>query len=176
MLDVRRSVTVNRAPDEVYRFWRDLENLPRFMQHLEAVKDTGGGRSHWVASGPAGSTIEWDAEILEDRPNERIAWRSVGDSDVRNEGAVRFVKAPADRGTEVHVELRYEAPAGKAGAAVAKLFGEEPAQQIRDDLRRFKQVLETGEVLLSDGSPAGIGEGASGERPSQPAETKEGGR
>lgn len=173
MLDVRRGITVNRPTDEVYRFWRDLENLPRFMQHLESVTETGGGRSHWVANGPAGTTIEWDAEILEDRPNERITWRSVGDSGVRNEGAVRFAKAPADRGTEVHVELRYDAPGGTAGAAVARLFGEEPAQQIRDDLRRFKQVLETGEVLLSDGSPGGTGEGALRERPSQPQKASE---
>lgn len=176
MLDVRRSVTVNRAPEEVYRFWRDLENLPRFMQHLESVKATGGRRSHWVASAPAGTTIEWDAEILEDRPNERITWRSVGDGDVRNEGTVRFVKAPADRGTEVHVELRYQAPGGRAGAALARLFGEEPAQQIRDDLRRLKQVLETGEVLLSDGSPGGAGQGAFEQRPSQAQEKTEAGR
>lgn len=167
MLDVRRSVTVNRSPDEVYRFWHDLENLPRFMQHLEAVRTTGERRSHWVAKGPAGTTIEWDAETLEDRPNELISWRSVGKSDISNEGVVRFTRAPGDRGTEVHVELRYDAPGGKAGAAVAKLFGEEPGQQIRDDLRRFKQVLETGEVLRSDGSPEGAGQGASKQRPSQ---------
>lgn len=173
MLEVRRSVTVNRPPDEVYRFWRDFENLPRFMEHLQAVRTTGDRRTHWVAKGPAGATIEWDAEMLEDRPNELISWRSVGDSDIRNEGVVRFTKAPADRGTEVHVELRYDAPGGKAGAAVAKLFGEEPTQQIRDDLRRFKQVLETGEVVLSDGSPEGAGQGAFKQRMSQARETTE---
>lgn len=173
MLEVRRSVTVSRSREEVYRFWRDLENLPRFMQHLEAVTSPGERRSHWIARGPAGTRIEWDAEILEDRPNELIAWRSLEKSDVRNEGVVRFTPAPADRGTEVHVELRYEAPAGKAGAAVAKLFGEEPGVQIRDDLRRFKQVMETGEVLLSDGSPEGAGQGVSKQRAAQPQEPEE---
>ena len=129
MLEVKRSVTVNRSPEEVYRFWREFENLPRFMQHLEAVRTSGGTRTHWVAKGPAGATVEWDAETVEDRPNERLSWRSLAGSDVRNEGVVRFVKAPADRGTEVHVEIRYEAPAGKLGATVAKLFGEEPSVQ-----------------------------------------------
>lgn len=173
MLEVKRSVTVMRSREEVYAFWRDLGNLPRFMQHLEAVTTTGDRRSHWVAAAPAGTTVEWDAEILEDRAGERIAWRSVDKSDVRNEGVVRFTDAPADRGTEVHVELRYDAPAGKAGAAVAKLFGEEPGVQIRDDLRRFKQVMETGEVLLSDGSPGGAGQGVFKQRIAQAQEPAE---
>ena len=168
MVHVSRSVTVKRSRDVVFQFWRQLENLPRFMLHLQSVTVTGGGRSHWIASGPAGQRLEWDAEIVEERPNERLSWRSLEGSDVRHQGAVIFRDAPADRGTEVEVDLQYDAPAGKVGAAVAKLFGEEPSQQIRDDLRRFKQVMEIGEVVLSDGSLQGAGEGATKERPAQP--------
>jgi len=149
---VRKSITVNRPAEEVYGFWRDFENLPRFMRHLESVETTGEGRSHWKAKGPAGTAIEWDAETTEDRPNELIAWRSVEGADVDNDGVVRFTPAAGGRGTEVHVELNYEPPAGKLGAMVAKLFGEEPSGQVTDDLRRFKQVLETGEVVYSDAS------------------------
>ncbi|SCF26544.1 Polyketide cyclase / dehydrase and lipid transport [Micromonospora purpureochromogenes] len=149
-------VTVNRPASEAYRFWRDLENLPRFMAHLEAVRADDLRRSHWTARGPAGRLVGWDAEIVEDRPDELIAWRSLPGAQVPNAGRVRFVPAPGDRGTEVRVELGYAPPAGRVGRAVAKLFGEEPEQQIRDDLRRFKQVLETGEVVRSDASPQGI--------------------
>ncbi|SCG74976.1 SRPBCC family protein [Micromonospora coxensis] len=149
-------VTVNRPASEAYRFWRDLENLPRFMAHLEAVRVEDLRISHWTARGPAGRHVGWDAEIVEDRPNELIAWRSLPGARVRNAGRVRFVPAPGDRGTEVRVELGYAPPAGRLGRAVAKLFGEEPEQQVRDDLRRFKQVLETGEVVRSDASPEGI--------------------
>jgi len=130
-------------------------------------------RSHWVARAPAGQEVEWDAEIIDERPGRRIAWRSLAESDVRHEGEVRFREAPGDRGTEVRVHIDYDPPAGKAGAAVAKLFGEEPEQQIRDDLRRLKQVLETGEVLLSDGSLEGAGQGASKQRPSRPYDEDE---
>jgi uncharacterized membrane protein len=147
---VKQSITVNRPLDEVYGFWRNFENLPRFMQHLELVQTTGERQSHWKAKGPAGTTVEWDAETTEDRPNELIAWRSVGNADVDNAGVVRFTRAAGGRGTEVHVDLRYDPPAGKLGAAIAKLFGEEPNQQVAGDLRRFKQVLETGEVVYSD--------------------------
>jgi len=149
-IGVKQSITVNRPLDEVYGFWRDFENLPRFMHHLELVQTTDERRSHWKARGPAGTTVEWDAEITEDRPNELIAWRSVGKADVDNAGVVRFTRAAGGRGTEVHVDLRYDPPAGKLGAAIAKLFGEEPNQQVAGDLRRFKQVLETGEVVYSD--------------------------
>jgi uncharacterized membrane protein len=146
------TVTVNRPPDELYRFWRDFENLPRFMSHLESVRITGERRSHWVAKAPAGTTVEWDAEITKDVPDQLIAWRSVEGSDVENSGVVRFDRAPGGRGTEVRVELFYDPPAGLIGAGVAKLFGEEPGQQIKGDLRRFKQVMETGEVIHSDSS------------------------
>ena len=148
---VSKAITINRSPDEVYRFWRDFENLPRFMAHLKSVQSVN-GRSHWQAKGPLGTTIEWDADVVEDRPNELISWRSVAGADVNNRGSVRFRAAPGGRGTEVVVELTYEPPAGSLGVAAAKLLGEEPAQQIAGDLRRLKQVLETGEVMHSDAS------------------------
>jgi uncharacterized membrane protein len=151
-IHVSRSITVNREPEAVYEFWRDLSNLPTFMAHLESV-EVRGGMSSWRAKGPAGSTISWDAEVVLDRPGECLAWRSVdGSTSVPNRGVVRFKKAPGGRGTEVQVELKYEPPGGAVGAAFAKLFGEEPSQQIGGDLRRLKQVLETGEVLQSDAS------------------------
>jgi uncharacterized membrane protein len=149
-MDVRKAITVNRPLEETYRFWRDFQNLPRFMRHLESVQVTGDGHSHWRAKAPAGKTVEWDAVIVDDQPNRRIAWRSLPGADVENAGDVRFEPAPGGRGTEVHVELRYDPPAGALGALVAKLFGEEPAQQVQDDLRRFKQVLETGMVAESE--------------------------
>ena len=147
---VTRSITVRQAPEEVYAFWRRFENLPRFMAHLESVHTIDDRHSHWRAKAPAGMSVEWDAEIVIDRPNELIAWRSLPGSTVPNSGQVRFVRAPGDRGTEVHVELIYSPPAGKLGVVVAKLLGEEPGQQVAADLRRFKQVLETGEVIYSD--------------------------
>lgn len=169
-MQVTRTITINRQPAEVYELWRDFENLPRFMHHLELVEVTGANRSHWTAKAPAGRTVEWDAEITEDRPNELIAWRSVGsDDDVKNSGSVYFTRAPGDRGTEVRVELNYDAPGGKAGATIAKLFGEEPGQQLNDDLRRFKQVLELGEVVRTDGSPTGVGQGVTRQRAAQPS-------
>ncbi|MGC5333817.1 SRPBCC family protein [Micromonospora sp. DT62] len=156
VIDMEVAVTVNRSPAEAYRFWRDLENLPRFMSHLESVRADDLRRSHWTAHGPAGRRVEWDAEIVDDQPNRSLAWRSLPGTRVPNAGRVRFVPAPGDRGTEVRVRLRYAPPAGALGRAVAKLFGEEPEQQVRDDLRRFKQVVETGEVVRSEGSPDGI--------------------
>ncbi|WFE99131.1 SRPBCC family protein [Micromonospora sp. WMMD964] len=162
-------VTVNRSPAEAYRFWRDVENLPRFMAHLESVRADDLRRSHWVARGPAGRHVEWDAEIIDDQPNKSITWRSLPGTGVPNAGRVRFVPAPGDRGTEVRVELRYAPPAGSLGRTVAKLFGEEPEQQVRDDLRRFKQVLETGEVVRSESSPNGISvRQQAAQRPAQP--------
>jgi uncharacterized membrane protein len=151
-IHVLRTITVNREPDAVYEFWRDLTNLPTFMAHLESV-EVSQARSTWKAKGPAGTTISWDAEIVLDQPGQCIAWRSVeGSTTVPNRGVVRFNRAPGGRGTEVQVELKYEPPGGAIGAAFAKLFGEEPSQQIGGDLRRLKQVLETGEVLQSDAS------------------------
>jgi uncharacterized membrane protein len=165
-IHVKRSITVNRSREEVYSFWHDFQNLPRFMKHLESVTVMGNGRSHWKAKAPAGSSVEWDAEITADQPNELIAWHSLGDADVSNSGMVRFVQAPGDRGTEVHVHLRYDPPGGALGALFAKMFGEEPGGQIADDLRRFKQVMEIGEVMLSDATVT------DGPHPAQPLGAK----
>jgi len=151
-IQVTQVITLNRPADEVYRFWHDFENLPSFMSHLEAVKVTAPRRSTWTAKAPAGMTVSWEAETVADRPNELIAWRSLEGAAVENHGSVRFVRAPGGRGTEVHVELSYRPPAGSLGAFFAKLFGREPSQQIAGDLRRFKQVMETGEVVHSDAS------------------------
>ncbi|WP_422740012.1 SRPBCC family protein [Micromonospora sp. WMMD729] len=172
MIRMEIAVTVNRSPAEAYRFWRDMENLPRFMAHLESVRADDLRISHWVARGPAGRRVEWDAEIIDDQPNRSITWRSLPGSRVANAGRVAFVPAPGDRGTEVWVQLRYAPPAGALGRAVAKLFGEEPEQQVRDDLRRFKQVLEAGEVVRSEGSPNGISVRQQAmQRPAQPLPT-----
>jgi uncharacterized membrane protein len=149
--EVHQTITIGRPAEELYRFWRDFKNLPRVMSHLDSVQVGGNGRSHWKAKAPAGMTVEWDAEITEDRPNELIAWRSVG-GQVDNAGSVRFVPAPGGRGTEVHVAMRLDPPGGALGKWAAWLFGEAPEQQVYDDLRHFKQVMETGHVVLSDGS------------------------
>jgi uncharacterized membrane protein len=162
---VKKAITVNRSPEEVYRFWHDFQNLPRFMHHLQSVQVTGDRRSHWKAKAPAGMSVEWDAEMVEDRPNELISWRSVEGSQVDNSGSVRFVPAPGRRGTEVHVELRYNPPGGPIGAAIAWLFGESADQQVYDDLRAFKQVIETGEVVISEGT---LGQRGYWQRPAQP--------
>jgi uncharacterized membrane protein len=154
-MKAKTAVTIRRPVEEVYGYWRDLSNLPSFMIHLEAVEPTGNGRSHWTAKAPAGRKVEWDAEVVEDKPGERIAWRSLEGSQVGNSGSVWFTPAPGGGGTEVRVELSYDPPGGALGKVVAKLFGEEPQQQVTDDLRRLKQVLETGEVVRSEGSPEG---------------------
>ena len=156
MLDVTKAITINQPPETIYQFWRDFQNLPRFMQHLQSVQVNGDGRSHWKTRAPAGATVEWDAEIVDDQPNQLIAWRSVEGADVDNAGTVQFTPAPGGRGTEVRVQLRYQPPGGAIGATIAhtigKLFGEAPDQQVYDDLRALKQVLETGEVVHSDAS------------------------
>ena len=152
-LKVQKTVTVNRSPEECYRFWRDFENLPRFMRHLESVQVLDGNRSRWTARAPLG-TVSWDAAIINDVPDELIAWRSLEGADVDNAGSVRFRAVPGNRGTTVTVELNYEPPAGRLGVTIAKLFGEEPEQQVREDLRRFKQVMEAGEVATVQGQPS----------------------
>jgi uncharacterized membrane protein len=154
-IKVEKSVTINRSPEELYTFWRNFENLPRFMNHLASVRVQGDRRSHWVAKGPAGTTVAWDAEITEERPNELIAWHSLPNADVDNTGSVRFQPGPSGRGTEAHVQIAYNPPAGAVGAAVAKLLGEEPNQQIAGDLRRFKNLMEAGEIPTIDGQPHG---------------------
>ena len=162
---------VNLPPDEVYKFWRDFQNLPRFMRHLESVVDMGDGRSRWKAKGPAGMEVEWDATIIADVPGEVITWRSLEGSDVDNAGAVRFERATGGRGTIIKVNIEYNPVGGVIGAAVAKLFGEEPEQQLDDDLRRFKQVLEVGEVVVSDATL--LGTGYMKQRPGQPPNVSE---
>jgi uncharacterized membrane protein len=137
---VEDAVTINRPISEVYRFWRNFENLPRFMNHLESVSVREGGVSHWVAKGPAGIPVEWDARIINEIENRLIGWQSLEGSTVATAGSVHFDETP--RGTQVRVHFQYDPPAGKVGAAVARLFGEEPNVQVRDDLRRLKQILE----------------------------------
>ncbi|MDQ0808973.1 putative membrane protein [Streptomyces sp. B3I7] len=161
------TTTVSNPPEEAYAYWRRLEGLPTFMAHLEEVRRTGATTSHWRASAPFGRTVEWDAEVTEDVPGSVLAWRSLDGADIDNRGEVRFSPAPGGSGTEVHVTLRYALPAGALGRAVARFFGEEPSQQLDDDLRRFKQAVETGEVVRSEGAPAG--KQARGEFPQHPA-------
>lgn len=154
-IKVERTVTINKPADELYRYWHNFENLPTFMKHLKLVKVYDNKRSHWVATAPLGTSIEWDAEILEDRENELISWASVEGADVENSGFVRFKKAPGNRGTEVKVVMEYSPPGGALTAVFAKLFGEEPEQQIGDDLRRFKMLMEAGEISTTEGQPKG---------------------
>jgi uncharacterized membrane protein len=154
-IKVEKTVTINKPADELYRYWHNFENLPTFMKHLKSVNVYNEKRSHWIANAPLGNSVEWDADILEDRQNEFISWASVEGADVDNSGFVRFKKAPGDRGTEVKVVLEYNPPGGALGATVAKLFGEEPEQQIGDELRRFKMLMETGEIATTEGQPSG---------------------
>jgi uncharacterized membrane protein len=147
-IEVKSSVTVNRSPSDVYEFWRKLENLPRFMTHLEFVESTG-NLSTWRAKAPFGITVQWQAEITDDVPNERIAWRSLPGSTVPNHGSVCFRPAPGDRGTEVLVNLKYDVPGRALARGVATLVGEEPSIQVRSDLQRFKQMMELGDAIDS---------------------------
>ena len=154
----RRSVTVNLPREKLYRIWRNFENLPRFMTHLQRVDvhdEDSRKRSHWVAKAPFGREIAWDAEVTEERENEYIVWRSLPGSTVQSEGNIQFKDAPGGRGSIVTVSMRYNPPAGSMGAAVAKLFGEEPGQQLNDDLRHFKQMMETGEIVSVEGQSSG---------------------
>src|SRR5262249_17391367 len=154
---LRRAISINRRPDEVYRFWRDFTNLPRFMQRVEAVQRLSERRSHWrVRGGPGGMTLEWDAEITDDGPNERIPGRALPGSAVDHAGVVRFRQAGGGRGTEVSVEMQYTPPGGGVGAGVAKRFGAAPEQGLAEDLRHLKRLLETGEVVISAGSERGL--------------------
>ncbi|MEV2242783.1 SRPBCC family protein, partial [Micromonospora sp. NPDC049891] len=167
-MELTATTTIRKPPAEVYAFWRDLDNLPTFMAHLEEIRVTGDRTSHWSASAPFGKSVEWDAEIVDEVAGERIAWRSTGNADVPNSGTVRFVPAPDGVSTEVHVVMSYDIPGGVVGKAVAKYFGEEPHQQLDDDLRRLKQVLETGQVVRSEGAP--WGKRARREFPQRPAQ------
>ncbi|HEV7891091.1 MAG TPA: SRPBCC family protein [Pyrinomonadaceae bacterium] len=153
---VEKSVTINRPASELYSFWRNFENLPQFMNHLESVRSIGGERTHWVAKAPAGTTVEWDAEVYNEKPNELIAWRTLEGSQVSSAGSVRFEKAP-NGGTEVRVSLKYDPPGGKLGSLVARLFGENPEQQIEEDLGRFKQLMESFGTTSNEGRTTGRG-------------------
>ena len=189
-----QAILVQRSPEDLYRSWRKLENLPSFMEHLESVTEVEGAeegalpteaaslrgsyggarataaertrdvsegatqsrrRSHWVAKPVAGQQVEWTAEIVEDRPGERISWRTVDGADVPNAGTVFFERAPGDRGTLVTVEMSYEPPAGAIGLGVAKLLGQDPESRVREDLRRFKRIMETGDLITTQGQPSG---------------------
>jgi uncharacterized membrane protein len=154
-IHVEKTSTILTSPEQLYRFWRRFDNLPCFMWHVESVQTTGGGRSHWKAKGPLGTMVEWDAEITEDRENELIAWRSLEGSRLPNDGCVRFRRIPGGRGTEVHVMLNYSAPLGKLGATMAKVVGKEPGQQIEEDLRRLKSLMEAGEIPTTEGQTSG---------------------
>lgn len=158
-VEIAESVTVTTPRAEVYAFWRKLENLPRFMHHLESVRELGDGRSRWKAKGPGPlPDVAWLAEITEERENEVLAWRSLPGADVENTGEVRFNDGP-NGSTEVHVRIAYRPPAGAAGAAVAKRLDAVFGQLVRNDVRRFQQVLEAGEVITTDGQPSGRAEG-----------------
>lgn len=146
---VGRSVTVNLPREQVYAFWRDFKNFPSFMENIESVSIGDERRSHWVVQAPGGRTVEWDAVLNEDIPGELIAWSSVENAEIKNAGRIEFRDAAPGRGTIVTATIAYEPPAGRLGQLVAKLFQEDPKIQARRDLRRFKQVLETGEVATS---------------------------
>ena len=153
VIRAERTVTINKPAEELYNYWHDFANLPTFMKHVRAVTVIDLRRSHWVANAPMGQSIEWDADLVDDRPNELIAWASVEGAAVEHSGFVRF-KPTGDRGTEVKVVIEYNPPGGVLGSALAKLFGEEPEQQIGDELNRFKQLMEAGEIATTEGQPA----------------------
>ncbi|WP_439621268.1 SRPBCC family protein [Gemmata sp.] len=151
---IDHTVVVNKPAREVYRFWRDLENLPRFMTHLIDVDTTTDGQSLWTARGPLGIRVQWEAKLIADEPGKVISWQSLDGADVDTAGSVHFTEVPG-RGTEVRVALKYDPPAGKLGAAVARLFGTSPEAQIRADMERFRHIVETGEVPRDGGTRRG---------------------
>lgn len=151
---VTKALTINKSQAELYEFWRNFENLPIFMRHLESVTKTGDNTSHWVAKAPLGQTVEWDAELTSDIPNERIGWKSLDGAFIPNSGVVEFLPT-RDRGTELKVVMTYEAPGGKLGEWVAWALGEEPSVQIAEDIRRFKSLMETGLIMKVEGQPSG---------------------
>ncbi len=154
-IKIRRSVTINnKTREELYGFWRNFENLPHFMKHIESVRVIDETHSHWVLKGLAGGTVEWDAEVVANRENELIGWRSVAGM-VNHAGSVRFEDAPGGRGTVVRVQLQYNPPGGRVADTLAKLLGQSAEQQISDDMRRFKQLMEAGEIITTDGQPSG---------------------
>lgn len=165
---VTRAITVACSPEEAYRFWRDVTNLPRFMAYLDSVQMIDERRSRWIARAPAGTTVEWEAEITEDRPGELISWRALAGAKIMSSGSVRFRRAPGGRGTEILVEIRHEPPGGLIGAGIARLFGEAIGLHLASDLHRFKLLMEVGEVVESDASVHW------GPHPAQPPERRVG--
>ena len=154
-IHVRRAVTIRRSPEDVYRFWRRIENLPRFMEHLKSVEDLGDGRSRWEAQIPGPLPLSWEARVVRDEPGEVLEWETLPDSTVAHEGQVRFVPADGGQATELHVSLSYRPPMGVAGAAVAQLFNTVTAQQIKEEIRHCKHLLEAGEIPTTEGQPSG---------------------
>ena len=155
-LRVEKTVTIqNKSPEQLYSFWRKFENLPTFMHHLKSITTISPTRSHWVAKAPLGTTVKWDAQVVADLKDKLISWISVEGAEIDNSGFVRFRPAPEGRGTEVKVVLEYNPPGGALSAAIAKRFGEEPEQQISGDLRRFKMLMETGEIATVEGQSCG---------------------
>lgn len=154
-IKAEKTVTINKPVAELYNYWHNFENLPTFMEHLQSVTVQDEKRSHWVAKAPLDTKIEWDAEIIKDEPNHLIAWASVDNADIENSGFVRFQPAPAGRGTQVKVAIEYNPPGGIVTDALAKLFGESPEQRVGNELSRFKQLMEAGEIATIAGQPQG---------------------
>jgi uncharacterized membrane protein len=153
-IKVRKAITIMKPREEVFDFWRNFENLPKFMKHLQAVEILDERRSKWTAKAPAGQDVSWEAEVVREEPGISVSWRSIPGSGIENSGEVVFKDAPGGRGTEVHVELLYHPPAGVLGVVVAKMFGEEPDGQVQDDLNRLKALLEVGHVPTNRGQPS----------------------
>lgn len=152
---VTRSVTIMAPAEALYAFWRNVENIPRIVKHPVSITALSPIESHWVVDAPAGRHVEWDALIINDEPGKLIAWRSRENSEIANAGSVRFEPAPGDQGTEVTVSLEYNPPGGKAVALLAKLTGEEGGQQVAEALRRFKALIEAGEIPTTEGQSVG---------------------
>jgi uncharacterized membrane protein len=149
------SIATAKSPEECYRFWRNVENLPRFMDGVQSVQARDERRLHWVAEGPAQSTIEWDCEITEDRPGSALAWRTVDGAQIPNAGSVIFEGAPSGRGTIVRLSIHYSPSGGRLTTGLARLLRQDPQARVREDLRRFKQLLEAGEIATTQGQPTG---------------------
>lgn len=154
-VDIVESLSINASPEEIYSYWKNFENLPSFMRHLESVTVIDENTSHWIAKAPLGTSVEWEARLVVDEPNRRLGWETSEDSSIQHEGLVSFEENANGRGTVVRVEMSYEPPAGHVGATLARLLGEEPRVQIHEDLRRLKQLIETGEVPTTLGQPSG---------------------
>lgn len=155
-IEITRSLTILKPRNELYQYWRQLENLPNFMQHLQDVRQLGPKRSHWVARIPKGvGTVEWNADIVAEEENSLLAWQSLPGSDIDNSGEVRFKDAPANRGTVVQATISYRPPAGAVGGSVAKLLNPVFKQLVKEDMRRFKRLMETGEIPTIEGQPSG---------------------